>query len=707
MRSQSLMRLWRRLKPSQENPTIKFPLLLLMPEVEARSEQKQESAQAKAVMGTSLNRDGATIAELDAFAGQDQQTADAAAVAEDATHKQFATNAEEKKTSLSASESHNYGPQLVTAFQSAGAKLAGIAVGIGRAAIYGPVIVLSTIALFVFFGDRILAFSSHLLNGPQGTVYLSSPGVYTRERLVNDRNDQDYWLRNQLTVLDKFNLEYSELSKTKRALSSADKRRTPDTLGDPSSDANLLMNEGMSPGALVAPNLVDTPKREETGIDDVPTLSFIDTFTIRSAARDAIRQAMLENLLDDRHDLTGNSVYGLRFDTSVFPGKYTSGRAYVHLTVRIKNDQLGSKEQLLNGGVPLHVASYYNHPARDLERNEGNPFYNSRQLYKRWLDNVKWRLDTYFQELAEKKCQCDVDACKIDNWEQEIITSVSDVLAMSGASINSQDFPSVPSKDEAFRLVTLDLPDPWENLLRINVANYYSSNCGLLPSFDVLEVRDIVFILEKKTRRPEYYALAEYSDTEELFVFQPKKAENNKKKGYSEVHYQPYEIAQFLYNNKKKLSCFENKRFNSCDKYIDVPAGYFNFIEKVIDTDMFAYSIFPRMDGTAVFSKANENFGLGATLPSTESTFSLDLDHTSSSNRVEPTFVGFADSEAKGTIEFGWVIEIPRAGQAFQKSQFALISVPAWTSQLEITAEVGWLENSTGKRLKSKEPYKF
>ena len=47
---------------------------------------------------------------------------------------------------------------------------------------------------------------------------------------------------------------------------------------------------------------------------------FDQDFLIRSGIRDAIRQLILENLLDDRHDLTGNSVYGLKFDISVIPG---------------------------------------------------------------------------------------------------------------------------------------------------------------------------------------------------------------------------------------------------------------------------------------------------------------------------------------------------------------------------------------------------
>ena len=56
---------------------------------------------------------------------------------------------------------------------------------------------------------------------------------------------------------------------------------------------------------------------------DAAPLSFERKFELQSNARDAIRQMILENALDDRHDLTGNTVFGLKFDTSVLPGSRT------------------------------------------------------------------------------------------------------------------------------------------------------------------------------------------------------------------------------------------------------------------------------------------------------------------------------------------------------------------------------------------------
>jgi hypothetical protein len=72
------------------------------------------------------------------------------------------------------------------------------------------------------------------------------------------------------------------------------------------------------------------------GPDAPLQLPFDQEFRIRSGVRDTIRQLLLENMLDDRHDLTGNSIYGLKFDTTVIPGVNTHKRAFVRVSVAIE-----------------------------------------------------------------------------------------------------------------------------------------------------------------------------------------------------------------------------------------------------------------------------------------------------------------------------------------------------------------------------------
>jgi hypothetical protein len=124
-----------------------------------------------------------------------------------------------------------------------------------------------------------------------GRIYVESPGVYTRERLVNDRYSQDFWLKSQLTQLD----QSEDLVRQYRL---------------------SRLQAGAAPAG-------ETPEPERV------VLAFQDELMLRAAIRDKIRQMILENLLDDRHDLTGNSIYGLKFDTAVVPGTNTYARPYV------------------------------------------------------------------------------------------------------------------------------------------------------------------------------------------------------------------------------------------------------------------------------------------------------------------------------------------------------------------------------------------
>jgi len=83
-----------------------------------------------------------------------------------------------------------------------------------------------------------------------------------------------------------------------------------------------------------------------------------------------------------------------------------------------------------------------------------------------------------------------------------------------------------------------------------------------------------------------------------------------------------------------------------------------------------------------------------------DSGFSLGRSNSRVRAGLEAVAVGFTDSQSTKSIDFGWVVDVGDFGASFQKSQFALISVPAWTSRLAITVKTGWLgsnsqENST------------
>jgi hypothetical protein len=141
-----------------------------------------------------------------------------------------------------------------------------------------------------------------------GRIYVDSPEVYTRERLVNDRYDQDWWLRKQLASFN--DIEFDGL---------VGKRVTQDA------DVQAAAPGQQAPVTSGAASHTDFSREG---------LEFRDGFEVVSGIRDMIRQRILENMLDDRHDLTANSVFGLKFDTTVIPGGNTRDRAFVQVKLQ-------------------------------------------------------------------------------------------------------------------------------------------------------------------------------------------------------------------------------------------------------------------------------------------------------------------------------------------------------------------------------------
>ncbi|MCA8882703.1 MAG: hypothetical protein KDA50_02965 [Rhodobacteraceae bacterium] len=143
--------------------------------------------------------------------------------------------------------------------------------------------------------------------GTSGLIFVESPEVYTRQRLVNDRYTQDAWLRGKLKEIDEEDslfvdaVEAQQTTVKAKVTASTDPTAAPPAPDAPATDT----------GALPA-------------LPDIGPVPFQAKFELQSSARDKIRQLILENALDDRHDLSGNTVFGLKFDTAVLPGSHAT-----------------------------------------------------------------------------------------------------------------------------------------------------------------------------------------------------------------------------------------------------------------------------------------------------------------------------------------------------------------------------------------------
>lgn len=125
-----------------------------------------------------------------------------------------------------------------------------------------------------------------------GVLSIEPPQLYTRERLVNDRFRQANWLEQQLarTKNDELTIAVAREKRSQafEALLSA--------TGQPPSDDALTAGEG----------------------DSVAT-STLQRLTAVGKIRQQLRTDLMDTLLDDGHDLEGNTLYRLNFDAVVMP----------------------------------------------------------------------------------------------------------------------------------------------------------------------------------------------------------------------------------------------------------------------------------------------------------------------------------------------------------------------------------------------------
>lgn len=142
-----------------------------------------------------------------------------------------------------------------------------------------------------------------------GQIYVDTPEVYSRERLVNDRFQQDAWLREKLRENPAQGLQ--------GAVGSSARTST-----------DLSLGVGTKPQAASAAQAEKAATPQD--IADTPIEQLRDTM----AYREEVRNEILENQLDDRHDIAGNTLYRLKFDTTIVPLQDTSAYAMVEVTIK-------------------------------------------------------------------------------------------------------------------------------------------------------------------------------------------------------------------------------------------------------------------------------------------------------------------------------------------------------------------------------------
>lgn len=166
-----------------------------------------------------------------------------------------------------------------------------------------------------------------VLRADDGQIIVNSPTVYTRQRLVNDRLSQSTWLQKQLVAAENADSEFHSIDQVETRLEG--------------NRAQLaISSQGDVPRQSAGPTQAGDADQARAGVDVKPTTAAL--FRSKNAFRDEVRAEIMQTQLDDRHDILGNTIYRLSFDTAVLTGSRKNAVAgikiklghYPHRTIK-------------------------------------------------------------------------------------------------------------------------------------------------------------------------------------------------------------------------------------------------------------------------------------------------------------------------------------------------------------------------------------
>jgi hypothetical protein len=603
-----------------------------------------------------------------------------------------------------------------------------------------------------------------------GRIYVDSPEVYTRERLVNDRYEQDYWLRQQLRLLDE--VTPSDLATARL------QQRTAIDLGE----------DGGGGGEGAAPPDADMEQ-----------LSFRARHQVLAGIRDMIRQQILENMLDDRHDLTANSVYGLKFDTTLIPGRNTRRPAFVEVTLRPDNLFLkerhepaataGAQETAANdGAAPLadYLRAFVCKQAKLLKRAAADcegmaadalkDYDKQRDLYLAWLQDLEKRLNTaeasMYQSIAHEHGDCSPLPRGVmpAQYGDLIAKSLEVVLNLPEKRFvvdHRYDDKFNPQARLRFEGEFVRLPEPYSRYMKITatliemppaeqgVGADGTDACLLRAAFDIAPIRESylarpiaavagdanwdrggrISLVAAGTELlasgdmqeidglimlwqafPEVVGLAYAAPVFPIWTIADggweiaiSSSDAAQLREYLSTVALVYdrvpsalldELARLRLSNPKTAAQY-GFSMRDGDVAVELPSGFFNFIESMRELDAYAYAVFPKNDVQGVLRDARVAAGAGF------ADGALGVLQRLVESRTEPLLTGYGnDARNQGSpereVRFGWVISNPGRMQPSLKTQLALVSVPAWTDRLTVEVTTGWLNRNGTEMHKEK-----
>ncbi|WP_421724630.1 hypothetical protein [Bauldia sp.] len=654
-----------------------------------------------------------------------------------------------------------------------------------RYAIYAPALLFLLWVIGVF--DSLVSRWSELdwyIWRPQAKIFVESPEVYTRERLINERLAEEEWLNSQLEAVDG-NRDAASLYKslTDSVFVAANKPSEGGVDSIISRDGELSAVEAAKLGQSI------------DQLSDFP-MSFDQNFRLKSAHRNLVRQRIIENRLDDRHDLEGNALYILKFDTTVVGVPFGGGRAVIEVEIKppspVKSIATGSIVDQMTG---LELEKTYNYTKNNYydwietleSRINENIFRYFRGLYDKSLmasvrnsvvdylsaryphhsrreiiaimfggkTDVALEARIFLTMLAIGEITGDPAPALMEYYDFQLENRVKEINAFGAEDAKKigeivRSFPVTLAGGNYSDYVVMAVSSASGTFLdaRVTVVPretefvVTNADCETLypsqqerqaeiqttaPLFRELKALGKGFETLKVVERASDIYSAEDVISKEIVVRALKAYEHEK--NVSANLFRIWDIAaerglllSSANNDKEKeaiRSVYVGPR--SCEKStgITVDLGLINFVRRIGEFNTYSYSVLPRESAISVFGEVFD------ALAATSDVFGIEGARRSSSvtrkwslRPVITTFgdtgpgAGLADSGALGGTDeldesdepvVGWLIDLaarePDESERFEmtsvsESVLAIISVPAWWSEIELFVRRGWLDGN-------------
>lgn len=238
--------------------------------------------------------------------------------------------------------------------------------------IVGSVALLVAFAIALVYEARTgwLHFSA---TGPTyGKIYVDRPEIVSRERLVHDQAVQDEWLR-------------ALLGTPPKPPGSTPEPR-PATLSAAQAEAGKV--KPAPPGSAAA----SAPPVQPPSVEAAEEAGAVAGFHDQLAFRNEVRAELIDNLLDDGQGPAGNTLYLLKFDSTLVPEEHTTAFGVVRVDVASSYEKAvdrGAGQDLTSeAGFDAFAKKVLEWPAPDLER-----LSDLYALFGKSLESVAARID--------------------------------------------------------------------------------------------------------------------------------------------------------------------------------------------------------------------------------------------------------------------------------------------------------------------------